>query len=102
MRKKIENALLELGITPNLRGFGYICRAVEIILASQGKMRVVEGLYAEIAKECDSSIACVERAIRHAFTKVDVESRAFIQYLGTDKLTNSALLYTLAYRLREG
>ncbi len=101
MRKKIENALFELGITPNIKGFDYICRAVEIISNSKEKIKIVDGLYADIAKEYETTGSRVERTIRTAFSKMDIESGAFIKYLNTDKLTNSALLYTLAYRLRE-
>lgn len=101
MKKKTENALIELGITPNLKGFDYICSAVEIISKSKGKVKLVDGVYVDISKEFNTTASRVERAIRHAFSKVDIESKAFIEYLGTDKLNNGALLYTLAYRLKE-
>ncbi len=77
MRKKIENALFELVITPDLRGFDYICRGVEIIASSKEKVDMVKGLYIDIAKEFNTTQAGVERAIRHAFAKVDKESEAF-------------------------
>ena len=32
MRRKIEDRLLELGIKPNLSGFGYICDFIELII----------------------------------------------------------------------
>ncbi len=101
MRRKIENALFELGITPNLAGFDYIRLAVEIIQNSKEKMKLVGGLYVDVAKEFKTTNIRVERAIRHAFSKMDIESAAFIKYFNTDKLTNYALLYTLAYILRE-
>ncbi len=101
MRKKIENALFELVITPDLRGFNYICRGVEIIASSKEKVDMVKGLYVDIAKEFNTTQTGVERAIRHAFTKVDVEGEAFAKYLNIGKLTNSALLYALAYRLKD-
>ena len=101
MKKKVENALIELGITPYLKGFYYISSAVEIILKSNGKVRIVDGVYVDIAKEFDTTASRVERAIRYAFSKVNIENKAFIEYLGTDKLTNGALLYTLAYRLKD-
>jgi len=101
MRNKIENALLELGITPDLKGFDYIRSAVEIIQNSKERMKIVDGLYVDVAKEFKTTNTKVERAIRNAFTRLDTKSEAFTKYLNTDKLTNSALLYTLAYRLRE-
>lgn len=101
MRKKIENALFELGITPDLVGFNQICSAVEIISNSKGREIAVCEVYENVAKELDTARSRVERGIRHAFTKVDVNSEAFNKYIGINKMTNSALLYTLAYRLKE-
>ncbi len=101
MGKKIEDTLFELGIAPNLLGFDYICRAVEIIQNSKGRMKNVGGLYADVAKEFNTTNKKVERAIRHAFSKIDKESEAFNKYLGISSMTNSALLYALTYRLRE-
>lgn len=101
MRKKIENALFELGITPDLVGFNQICSAVEIILNTERKEKAVCKVYEDVAKELDTTASRVERGIRHAFTKIDKESEAFNKYLGIRNMTNSALLYTLAYRLRE-
>lgn len=101
MRKKIENALFELGITPDLTGFDYIRCAIEIILSSKDRVQIVKGLYADIAKQFNTRSQLVERAIRYAFSKMDKESEVFIKYFGLEKPTNSVLLYTLAYRLRE-
>ncbi len=99
MRKKIENALFELGITPNLKGFDYICKAVNYISAD----RTVKicNVYKFVAKDFETTSSRVERAIRSAFSKIGKESEAFNKYLGISNMTNSALLYTLAYRLRE-
>ncbi len=99
MRKKIENVLFELGITPNLKGFDYICKAVNYISAD----RTVKicNVYKFVAKDFETTSSRVERAIRSAFTRLDKESEAFTKYINSDRLTNSALLYTLAYRLRE-
>lgn len=101
MRKKIENALFELGITPELKGFGYIRSAVEIIQNSEEITKIMDGLCVDVAKEFKTTNSRVERAIRSAFTRLDKESEAFTKYINSEKLTNSALLYTLAYRLRE-
>lgn len=101
MRKKIENVLFELGITPDLVGFNQICSAVEIISNSRERRKMVYEVYPEVAKELNTTASRVERGIRHAFTKIDKESEAFNKYLGISSMTNSALLYTLAYRLKE-
>ena len=39
MRKKLEDLLLQIGITPNLKGFTYICDMVEIIKADEKRER---------------------------------------------------------------
>lgn len=101
MKKKVEKALIEMGIYPNLLGFDYICKAVEILDSSNGRMKIVDGLYADIAKEYKSTIRRVERAIRHAISKIDKDSDAYKKYIGIKEPTNAAVLYTLAVRLRE-
>lgn len=101
MRKKIGNALIELGITPDLKGFDYICSAIEIISKSNEKIKLVDGVYVDVAKEFDTTASSVGRAIRHAFSKMDKNNGAYKKYIGIDKSTNSALLYTLAYKLKE-
>ena len=101
MKKKVEEALIELGVYPNLTGFNYICRAVEIISESKEKMKIVDGLYVDVAKEFNSTKSKVERAIRHAITKMDKDSETYKKYVGTKDKTNSVVLYTLAFRLKE-
>lgn len=54
MKKKIEEVLIELGVYPNLSGFDYICKAVEILNSTNERMKIVDGLYVDIAKEFNS------------------------------------------------
>ena len=100
MKKKVEEILIEMGVYPNLSGFDYICKAVEIISESKERMKIVDGLYADVAKAFDSTNHKVERAMRHAISKMDRESEAFKKYIGIKDTTNSAVLYTLATRLK--
>lgn len=99
MRKKIKDILLELGITPNLKGFDYICKTIDYMMTRK-RIKMVE-MYRIIAKDFETTPSAVERAIRTAFLKIDVESDVFTKYFGTDKITNSTLLHTLVYRLKE-
>lgn len=101
MKKKVEYVLIELGIYPNLFGFDYICKAIEIINESTERMKIVDGLYVDIAKQFNSQKNRVERAIRHAISKIDKSSDAWNEYLGIKETTNSTFLYTLATRLKE-
>lgn len=99
MRIKTEDLLIELGITPNLKGFDYICKAINYISADRAiKMCSV---YELVAKDCETTSSRVERAIRHALSKADKESEAYKKYIGIKDTTNSAVLYTLALKLRE-
>lgn len=65
---KIYDFLIENGIYPNLAGFHYLVRAVDIV-QRKGKVKLIQGLYTTIAKEFDTSWNRVERAIRHILTK---------------------------------
>lgn len=99
MKKKVEDLLIELGIYPNLYGFAYICKAIEIISSSKERMKIM-WIYSEVAKEFNSNTARVERGIRHAFSRIDKDSEAW-KRLGINETTNSAVLYTLAVKLKQ-
>ena len=71
MRNKAINALLELGIPANTKGFLYITDAMEAIDENEGLQYKTYQLYEEIAKKYEGVTASkVERAIRHAFSEV--------------------------------
>lgn len=106
MRKKVGDALLQLGITPDLKGFNYIIDMVEMI--DKGKVGKVTVAYKIIGKKRNSTGERVERAIRHAIGNIDTSSEAFQTYIGSNALklgsgvmTNSAFLNTFHYRLKE-
>ena len=71
MRNKAINALLELGIPANTKGFLYITDAMEAIDENEGLQYKTYQLYEEIAKKYEEVTASkVERAIRYAFSEV--------------------------------
>ena len=96
MRKKIQDTLLELGVTPNLKGFNYICDAVEMI-NKEGRLKVTY-IYDKIARDNNEKTMRVERAIRHAISHVNEETWKSIGGAG---LRNSEFLYTLELITRE-
>lgn len=105
MRKKCEEILLKLGITPNVLAFTYIADAVEMIKSEPCR---ITDMYEVIGKKRKSTGFRVERAIRNAIGKLDPYSKEFEEYIGanivneeTGNITNSKFLYTLAYRLKE-
>ena len=97
MRKKVQDTLLELGVTPNLKGFDYICDAVEMI-NKEGRLKVTY-IYDKIARDNNEKMMRVERAIRHAIGHVD-ESKW--NSMGGYGLKNSEFIFTLELLIREG
>ena len=63
----VHDFLIETGNFPNLIGFKYIIRAVEIV-QEKGRIKLVQELYPTIGREFNSSASRVERAIRHILT----------------------------------
>ena len=101
MKNKIQKILLELGITPDLKGFNYISRMIEIVKTDELNKKSVIGIYEEIAGEYKTTASCVERAIRHAISKADKESDAWKKYVGLKDVKNSKVVYTLAFNITE-
>ena len=67
---KISNTLKELGISPNILGYGYLRYAIELALENPNILNsMVKGLYVDIAKRFGSTPSRVERAIRHAIER---------------------------------
>lgn len=105
MRKKIENALIELGVPANFRGFAYICDAMEIYAEDESYVtskKIV--LYDKIAKKHDTTARGVERCIRYALSKAvtygNLES--LNKYMSAaQKPTNGNLLACLYFRTKE-
>lgn len=61
----IRVMLLDMGAATHLKGFGYLCRAIEMVYDEPDAIHnVVSGLYARIAKEAATTPSCVERDIR--------------------------------------
>ena len=64
---EIMNALMEIGIPANLRGFPYIVYAEQLIFADQNYMHgITKALYIDIAKHFMTTPSNVERCIRTA------------------------------------
>lgn len=66
-RDKIEDKLLQLGITPNLRGFNYLASAIATYQFDMPMMEV----YTAVAEEYSTEPSRVERCIRHAKDKCE-------------------------------
>lgn len=89
-RVDVENALLEMGMPVALSGFKYIVSAVLKLDAAEWKYCKVVSLYAQIGKEFNSTGSRVERAMRHAFSRVRLNGNIdFVKkYIGFDNSAN--------------
>ena len=102
MRRKIEDRLLGLGIKPNLNGFCYICDCVELIMDDEERKFKMMYLYSVVAKNNKTTSRSVERAIRHAISKINFECwNERYTYSTCSNLSNSEFLYTLALRIKQ-
>lgn len=99
MKKKVEEVLIDLGVYPNLSGFNYICKAIDYISKDSGAR--ICTVYSLVANDFNTTSSRVERAIRHALSKADKDSDVYKKYMSVKDTTNSAVLYTMAVRLKE-
>ena len=63
----LHKLLLAIGVPPNIYGYSYIIRSIELILSNPEYMHyITKGLYIDVAKDFHATPSRVERAIRHA------------------------------------
>ena len=104
MKNKAINALIEMGMPADIKGFHYIVDAMclfdEDDFWKKGK---ISCLYNKLAEMNDDKWALVERAIRHAFSIVLIKGNleAVKKYLSLQKTTNGNLLATLFLKLSQ-
>ena len=99
MDKKIKNVLIELGITPNLKGFNCIVEAVGYIMKNNDAKTT--DVYEHVANTLGYKAANVERTIRHCILKVDENSESWRRYIGIKRANNSTFLFVLAMKMEE-
>lgn len=96
LKNKTIKILLDLGISPELRGFRYMIFAVqEIKLGTEETVKV----YEKVAKRTGTSKSQVERCIRHAISKM-CKSEWF--YPHVEKFTNGYVLHSIALKIEQG
>lgn len=99
MKKRIRQILFDLGIPTSLRGFDYLVDGIAYVIET--KRPKMGMLYLYVANEYGTRDVRVERAIRHAITRIDRESEAFKKYVGMNAHRNSEIIYNIAYRIAE-
>ena len=99
------NALIEMGVPANLKGFQYIADAMELFKEDEIWMRSGSTtlLYKKIAAINRDSASCVERGIRHAFSVALTKGDLFAveKYLTMQNTTNGNLLAVLYVKLSQ-
>lgn len=104
MRDKTIDVLLQMGVPASIKGFTYICDAIELFDTDpyypDGK---ICSLYFEIARLHETTASRVERAIRHAFeVALTKGERDIVElYLDCEHTQNSNLLKTLYFRMQQ-
>lgn len=103
---KIMNALIELGVPADLRGFMYIVYAEQLIMQNQAYMvGITKALYIDIAKTFATTPCSVERCIRTAIADgwkvapADVKMKIFGNSIrqGKEYPTNAQFILMLYY-----
>ena len=63
----LHKLVLTIGVPPNIYGYSYIIRSIELILNNPEYMHyITKGLYIDVAKDFHATPSRVERSIRHA------------------------------------
>ena len=103
MKNKVINALIEMGMPANVRGFEYIIDAMELFSDNEIRYGKITVLYELIAKKRDVTASRVERAIRTAFSTVITHGclEAVEKYMTLHNTTNGNLLHALYLRLQQ-
>ena len=104
MRNRIINALIELGLPANVKGFKYIVEIVSEYAEDEKLMNgKLEVFYYLLGKKEGVSSQTVERNIRTSFGIIykEGDQEAVKKYLPFQIRTNGNSLATLYYRLRQ-
>lgn len=104
LRMELADALVQMGISPDMKGFGYILEGVLLAIADSTLLhQVTGGLYPAIAEAFQTKSVNVERAIRHAISSAwrEAEHTAFASIFEVNsnccqKPTNSEFIGHLA------
>ncbi|WP_072948553.1 sporulation initiation factor Spo0A C-terminal domain-containing protein [Ruminococcus flavefaciens] len=105
----IVKTLLNLGISPNIKGYRYLRDSIFICVTSDNKnLSFNKDIYMRIAKEYNTTEASMERAVRHAIKtgwhrhNDDLAELIFMNTLQStnDVPTNSVFIYTVSEWIR--
>ena len=97
-KQNVGDLLFSVGISPSLKGFQYIIDAV--LLYEQDNNQPITKIYVDVASKHKAQPASVERAIRHAFSKMDRKSQKVVDIFGEYASTNKEYVAIICWHLR--
>ncbi len=109
IQKQITKVIHDLGVPSNLKGYGYIREGIQLVYYEPNLAHsITKKLYPKIASKFESTIARVERSMRHAIEvswnrgNWDRMEEIFGYSVSIDKAkpTNSEFIVTIADMLR--
>lgn len=103
MKNRAINALLEMGMPADIKGFEYIVDIMIIYIDENARHDGMISIYEKVAEKRNTTVSRVERAIRHAFKIVFDKGNleAVKKYLSFGNTTNGNLLHVLYLRLEQ-
>jgi hypothetical protein len=101
MTQKIRKLLKKLNIAPNLSGYFYLMDAIEMVYENkEDYINATIELYSDVARKYNHTMPNVERGIRTAISKMDIELfKQIFKYNG--KVNNRVFIYMVADELDE-
>lgn len=112
LRRKIVHHLKECGLAPGNLGYDYIQEAIKLAIEDRSVLNAItKKLYPQIAKKYDTTVARVERAVRHSIELAfcfdnRIAAEVLHKYFGntisssTHKVPNGVFLSTLTEEIR--
>lgn len=100
-KEAIQDALLEMGLMPHVKGFNYLVDAVMYI--DENSQYYIGDIYQALADKYQTSVSRAERSIRYALMCIrnNISKHEVIErYLGMDRLSNSKSLVKFHLMLR--
>ncbi len=104
----VVKQLIEIGMSPNLKGFNYLKDAIILCIEEPKKINsMTKILYPDVAKIYNTTSASVERAIRHAITITWEKNKGENNHFNldclkiyTEKPKNSSFILAIAKEYR--
>ena len=96
LKDRVGDLLINLGVTPALKGFYYILDAVEIV-TNNPEIKASD-MYEVISIRHNTEAKRVDRSLRHAFSKISEYHKA--SYFGDVKYSNMGYISIIAWKER--